>query len=308
MTASCGSDPGKEKTAAKDQGTAPRSAVDFEAAELIPGDLDLVLRVDVARMKASLGPDAARSLSKRAFQREDGAEPGEEELVSAIEQAGLVWVGLRLSDWEAGDRVIVVEGKAGDALLDRSLSYRRLPSQLEGVSLWERVESDRRASISRVVRTNPALLLFSSPVEVDSVMRVLQSGPDIHRGDPKAVGLVSLDLRPSKFSASLKKKFPSITSLLEGVLRVRAQIVPSPEGLRLNAVIDAKNKSAGTRVFRFIAAFRDNVSSEKNVELFRGLELEPLGEAVNIRWTLPLSTVAGWLGEAKEQETPADKP
>lgn len=279
----------------------------YEAAELMPADLDLVVRIDLARMKASLGPEAAAHLSARAFQEEPGAAKGDAFLMQAIEQAELVWVGLRLADLEAGDRVIAVEAKGGETP-DRSLSYRRLPSQLEGLDLWERSESVSRSETERVLRINPRLTLFVSPVEVDSVMRVLGEGPDARRGEPQAVGLISLDFRPSRFSASLKKKFPSITSLLEGVTRVRAHVLPVREGLRLNAVIDAKNKASATRIFRFIAAFRDNVSSDKSVELFRGLELEPLESTLSIRWTLPLSVVAGWLSRAPAEPLPSDNP
>lgn len=302
VNGACASDPALSTSGAK--GTpAQKRPETYEAAELLPADLDLVLRVDLARMKASLGPDAVKDLSARAFDEAAKAAEDNRLLAEAIEHADLVWVGLRLADWEAGDRIVVVEGKSTSSP-DRSLDYRRLPSGMEGIDIWDRAESAPRSGIERIVRIHPRISVFSSPVEVDSLMRVLTEGPDARHGDPQAVGLISLDVRPSGFSAPLQKTYPSITSLLEGVKRVRARLEPAPGGLLLKAMIEAKNKAAATRVFRFLAVFRDNVSSEAGAALFRGLELEPLESTLSIRWTLPAAQVAAWLSGAEPRDTP----
>src|SRR5689334_2118025 len=59
-------------TSAKTGARPPQLSRHLEATELLPADLDIVLRVDVARLKAGLGPGVVESLATRA---ESGGEP-----------------------------------------------------------------------------------------------------------------------------------------------------------------------------------------------------------------------------------------
>src|SRR5690606_33946659 len=64
-----------------------------EPADLLPADLDLVVRVDVGRMRSGLGRAAADELAQRALD-----ELHDETLKSALLRADVVWLGLRLAD------------------------------------------------------------------------------------------------------------------------------------------------------------------------------------------------------------------
>src|SRR5262245_33333909 len=66
----------------------PRFERDLDPSEVFPADLDLVIRVDVGRMRAALGPTGAEALSKRAL-----SSSGERELVEALGCAEVVWIG-----------------------------------------------------------------------------------------------------------------------------------------------------------------------------------------------------------------------
>ncbi len=81
----------------------------FAPAELIPSDLDLVVRVDLAKVRSSLG----------------GELPAEGELPlldaagldavarQALVHADVVWLASRVADLDEGDRVLAIEGLRG---------------------------------------------------------------------------------------------------------------------------------------------------------------------------------------------------
>ena len=81
-----------------------KAPVDLEAIDALPGDLDLVVRVDLGKVKDGLGADSARDITDRAL--EDAGSRGV--LKRALAEAEVVWLALRLSDLEAGDRALVV--------------------------------------------------------------------------------------------------------------------------------------------------------------------------------------------------------
>lgn len=266
----------------------------YEPADLFPADLDLVVRVDVARMNAAIGPSAAREVAQRAGI--DGAR-GDELLAAAVGRAKVVWIGLRLTDIEAGDRIVVVEGDVGDLRLEAPI-FRPVEIDAPGVSIVERAEAPPRAGTERVIRLGDRAAAFVSPIEVDSVARVLREGPDERRGDPAREGIFSLDLRPRRLPASLEQRFPSIGAVIAGIRRVRAAAMPVDEGVRIDAEITARNKASAERALRFLTAVRDNVEGEQSKELMRGLSIEEVEDAVRVRWLLTPKVLATLVKEA----------
>jgi hypothetical protein len=275
----------------------PRLVRRLEPADLFPADLDLLVRVDLARMQAAMGPAFASDLAARALAA--GPEAGDEALVQgAIARADVVWIGLRLADLEAGDRVLVTEGRQGafSSFKEPPRGFRPLPPMEEGVIAFEREEPPPRSGTARIFVVGERAVAFVSPVEIDSVSRVLRDGPDERRGDPVAEGIVSLDLRPRRLSPSLERRFPSIAALLGGLDRVRASAVLSDASLRLSAEIQAKGEPAAVRAQRFLMALRDNVGDPVYVELMQSLSIEQIGATVRIRWTVPAKLIVRLVG------------
>ena len=81
----------------------------IDAVELIPGDLDLVMRIDLAKMRDSLEPHETKSIAESAVGKTklDGL------LRQTLARASVAWLGLRIADLDAGDRVLVVELERG---------------------------------------------------------------------------------------------------------------------------------------------------------------------------------------------------
>ncbi|KYF86582.1 hypothetical protein BE20_28675 [Sorangium cellulosum] len=275
----------------------PRIVRRIEPADLLPADLDLVVRVDVARMRAGLGQAAADELARRALD-----EAPDEALESALRRADVVWLGLRLADLEAGDRVVVLEGRMAGLAPDPD---RWAPSPVArdvhgvqgGVAVFDRRGDGvaARADTARIVALGDRAVALVSAAEVSSVARVLRDGPDERRGDPAAEGLVSLDLRARRFPASLARRFPSASALVAGVERVRAVASLADDGVRLDAEIVGVDPAGAGRARRFLEVLRDNVEDVRYAELMKALSIEQVERTVRLRWLIPAPLVLALL-------------
>lgn len=256
-----------------------------EPGDLLPADLDLVVRVDLARLRSGLGAAALSALAARM--------PGEALLRDALLAADAVTVGLRADDLEAGDRVVVVEGRlAEDAALPDPARFTLRPPVVEQVRVWDRVAEDAspRERVMRVMRVGDEALVFVTAMEVDPTTRVLRAGPDELRGQPFAEGLVSLDWRPRPLRASLARRFPSIAGVLRGLSRVRATASMGEAAIEIRAQVEAADDLAATRVARFLELLRDN-AGDAEAALLAPMKIERTGATVHVSCDIPAAVV-----------------
>jgi hypothetical protein len=260
----------------------------LDASDLLPVDLDVVVRVDMARLKAGLGPGIADALAARASER-----GGEGFVSEAIAKADAVWIGLRLADIDAGDRVLVAEGHLGDVHIEPSDWKETTPAMTrEGMQVLDRQVPPLRAGTGRIVAYSGKLYAFVSPVEVDATSRLLRDGPDAGRGDPSAEGLVSVDVRGHRLPPSLEKKYPSIAAVIAGISRVRGSASLADDGLRVTADITAKSADAAARVEKFLATLRDGAAgSAKYGDMMKTVQLERTEAHVHLAITVPAQMV-----------------
>ncbi|WP_437658858.1 hypothetical protein [Sorangium sp. So ce1182] len=281
----------------------PRIVRRVEPADLIPADLDLVVRVDVARMRAGLGQAAADELARRALD-----EAPDEVLESALGRADVVWLGLRLADLEEGDRVVVLEGRMAGLAPDPD-RWEAAPPPLGGVAVFDRRgDVDTRAEAARIIALGDRAVALVSAVEVSSVARVLRDGPDARRGDPSAEGLVSLDLRARRLPIHLARRFPSLGALVAGVERVRAVASLDDEGVRLDAELVGVDPAGAARARRFLEVLRDNVEDARYAGLMKALSVEQVERTVRLRWLIPAPVVLALLSRRPAAEPAPDAP
>jgi len=272
----------------------PRVVHRLDATDLLPADLDLVVRIDLARMRAGLGPDAIEQLLRRSVPGED-----QELLREALHRAEVVWVALRASDVDRGDRVVVVEGPLAGIAPDAA-RWRIQKSEDPKVRFYDREDAPPRGSTARIVAVRDRVLAFVTPVEVASVARVVRDGPDEKRGDPAAEGIVSIDVRAHRLPPDLERRFPSIAAIIAGVDRVRGTATLVDEGARVEADVSARTPEAAERALKFLLAVCDNVSEPRYVAALASARLERVGATVRLRWLVPGKTVLGLLsGEDK---------
>jgi hypothetical protein len=283
----CGAEVPSGGVVAPRQPRGPRVVRRIEPAEVIPGDLDLVVRVDMGRMRSGIGQAATTELLARA-----AAEPGEDWLRDAIGRADVVWVALRVADIISGDRVIVAEGKLGAAKPDLA-EWVPAPSAVGDVTIYDRKAPPSRAGTARVVAIGDRALAFVTPVEVASVGRVLVEGPDEKRGEPPAEGVISADLRARRLPKPLELRFPSIASIVAGISRIRGTAVLVDDGAKVEVEIVAKSGGSAERTLKFLAALRDNVEDPRYADAIRAVKLELVGTIVRLRWVVPTRMLLG---------------
>ena len=83
------------------------------AAELIPADLDVVVRLDLGRVKAALGATALTALAHEVLARDNGGagQEADELVLASLLSAEQVYLGYRPSPlWAPLDRVLALQG------------------------------------------------------------------------------------------------------------------------------------------------------------------------------------------------------
>jgi hypothetical protein len=261
----------------------PRVVRDVSATDLIPDDLDVVVRVDVARLRAGLGPAAYDDLKRAALEKSE-----DRVLEASLACAQIVWIGLRVADLEAGDRVIVVEGKdCAPKLEDTAWDTAKIGT----ATVRDRLNDPPRAATSRIAIQGSRFVAFASSVERDSLGRVLAKGPDQQRGDPSSEGVVSFDARSRPLAPDQTKRFPSIARVLRGVSRVRGSAVVLDEGLRLDGEIACTDTTSAKRAAGFVLALRENAESDRARELLKRLTIETIDKTVRYRWLVPADAI-----------------
>lgn len=263
----------------------PQPLVDrrLEPTDLLPADLDLVVRVDLARLRSGLGPTAMHALAGRL--------PGDRLLRDAMVRADAITVGLRADDLEAGDRVVVVEGALSPGALEPDPAiFAPGPTWVEKVRVWDRAGGGPapREQVARVMRLEDRALVFVTALEVDATSRVLRAGPDERRGQPFAEGIVSLDWRPRPLRTSLAKRFPSIAGVLRGLSRVRATASMGESSVEVRAEIEAADEAGAIKVARFLELLRDNAG---DAEVLRAVTIERAGATVHVASDVPAEVV-----------------
>lgn len=279
----------------------PQLSRKLEAADLLPVDLDIVVRIDIARLKAGLGPGVVGAFAERA-----ATEGGDAFIAEAMSRADTVFVGLRLADLDAGDRVLVAEGQLGELHVDPSEWAETTPAAtMEGVRILDRKGSISRGSTGRIVKAGDRLYAFVSPVEVDAVSRLLRDGADSERGDPEATGLVSADVRGHRLPRSLEKKYPSIAAVIAGVARIRGTAAMADNGVKMKVEIIARSEPDAARVEKFLVTVRDAGASTKHADLMKSVQIERAGPRVHVSALVPAPMVIAALSSPSPEPTPA---
>jgi hypothetical protein len=182
-------------------------------SDLLPNDLDFVVRIDARRLRGEPALDvAARGLAKT------GASAMLRAILPTLERARAIFVGGRLmSDGFHGDGVVAIELAGGGDVETNAVdaSFRPMKSAPEHVALYERNAASREEAALEVVLEGGGIVLATS-AEVDAVLRIVRSGPDADRFDPPARGLASFAGRAPAVTASTT---PGLRRIAQGLAR-----------------------------------------------------------------------------------------
>jgi hypothetical protein len=271
-------------TACEESTTAPARSPDdvavsraFEPAELIPADLDLVVRVDLDRMKQGLGAESQAQIAERV-----ATDPLVSKLLGG---ARSVTLGLRGLDLGKGDHVVVIEGDTSK--LEIPVEFEEVASTNDKVKIRVRKDAVLRSETQAIVILQDRAIALVSPVETDAVLRIVKDGPDAAHGDPVAEGLMSLDYRTRRLEPALERKYPSAGRIIRDLRRVRGVADVAADGLGFDLEIVAKSAEAADRTALFLSALRDGAKEEGLSAMLGRMKIEPLDAAVRVRLVLP---------------------
>jgi hypothetical protein len=243
-------------------------------------------------LKASLGADLTADLAKAA-----PLQLGDPIFRFMLPCADVVWMGLRVADLDGGDRVVAVEGRACAPKLDEQF-WKPVEITNGALKVWDRTSDAPRDGTQRVIRIGEKRVVLVSPVERDSVDRVLRDGPDPLHADPSAEGVVSLDLHPHGFAPSLAHRFPSLANVVRGITRVKANATMADDGLLVVAEIQCRNKANADHVARFFGALRDVAPEVKGGALLGNLVVDQVETTLRLKWRVPAPALRALLTDA----------
>ncbi len=293
--AACGSPP--PPRASRDLPEKALFERDVEPSDIFPADLDLVVRVDVGRMRAGIGPATTDALAKRALTANVG-----DEVKDALACAEVVWIATRAQGLDDGDRIIVVEGKSCMPDL-AGARWERVRSTNGRLRIFDRAGEPPRGAMARIMNLGNHATAFVSPVELDAVRRVMSAGPDPKRGNPTAEGLVSFDLRAHRLSPSLETKYPSIAAVIAGIERIRGSAVLVDDGVKIDADVLGASKTGAERAARFLEAMRDNLAKGPRFgDLLKDVRIEQVEKTVQVRLTLPAKAVLALMADDEKEK------
>jgi len=178
----------------------PRAPKPSAAAELIPADLDVVVRLDLGRMKSALGALTPERLSQDVLARTAGASGDEPDalIVESLLAAELVYLGYRPNERMLPlDRVLALQGRFEPLTRPRGFSG---PVDLGGdVRYWELppgAPKPARSGSARLYAIGDRVRAFVSEAEIDAVERALEGLPGPRPLSAPEEGSLSLALRP----------------------------------------------------------------------------------------------------------------
>ncbi len=176
---------------AADRLPAPRAAV-VTPSDLLPVDLDFVVRVDTERLrKEPAFEEAIRSVTR-------GGESGMfRSVLARLEHSRALWVGGRvMSDGFHGDGVMAIEPArtADREIAPLDSSFRPSNERIDNARIFER-STDARDQAVVAIAIDGGGIVLATTAEADAVLRVLRAGPDEGRLDPPARGLVAFASR-----------------------------------------------------------------------------------------------------------------
>jgi hypothetical protein len=199
-------------------GPPPPAPILTRPIDAVPADLDVVVRIDLGRIRSALGPAVMERLGQGVSVGAGSGDGTAPLLARALEHADTAWLGLRPSDsLEALDSVLVLRGRF-EGLDPQSLgtsSAWKGPADLGGG--WRRYE--RRGKLAR---SAPArlyvhpddLLVLVTTAEIDGVERALERGARDARLDPPEKGVISLAARSAALAEVMTDRSPAAARLL----------------------------------------------------------------------------------------------
>lgn len=255
-------------------------------AQAIPGDLDVVVRVDLRRMRDAVGPLALNQLEKKTPGDTLRAAGDARLYDAALRDADTVWLALRPGDsLDHTDNVIVMKGHFAD--IDPQ-SYPCLPRWRPAIDLgaawrlYERATPTLRSAPARIYARADDLMVFVSSAEIDSTERVIEKHADDPRVEPEDKGTISVAARARALVEAVGERAPAAARLLARASRVRADAALNVGYLTAELEVDFSDTAEARRAAKATGLLAKSVEEQGGAlgRFARALDIEAVGTAL----------------------------
>jgi len=217
------------------------------AADAMPADLDLVLRLDLHKIRDALGAPAMTALSEQAVQRIRSADRGTEVLLlRALEQTDTLWLGVRPTrTLEIADSVFVMSGHFPNFDPHRAESTPRFAGAIDlggDLRRYDRAQPPTRGAPARIYVQGEELLVSLSAAEIDSVERSLEEQRGMPALEPAEKGVLSVVARPQVLPLELLADVASLRRVVRSAQRL--ELTADLAGSGLDATLALKFEDA----------------------------------------------------------------
>jgi hypothetical protein len=280
-------------------GTPPRAPALDRPSDALPPDLDAVLRLDLGRVRAALGPAGVAAIQGLADRPvEAGREPAAETAITqALEHADVVLVGLRTEISSRGpDTVIVLEGRFSAP----SPAPRGWGNAIDlggDVRRWDRPAPGPRSSPARIYAFGDRRLVIVSEAEIDAVEAVLERGLAPMTLAVPERGLFAFAARLRRVKDRLAGKAPMFAEALRSAKRIEGSVEPSQTGLTADVALELDSVASAERAADLMdRARRASAEGEGQGAVFaRTMTISAAGQSVSVRGSLPSAVVLALL-------------
>jgi hypothetical protein len=241
---------------------------------VLPASSDLVLRLDLERLRRELGGELLRRVVVTTLVGEDA--PSSALLGAAVERADLGLVGLELgTSLASASKVVVLRGHFGG--LDPGPHWSPLSPEEAALEAFDADTPDAAGALTRAYRLADELVVLAPRAEAGAIERRLAGGgPDgLH---PPDRGVLSLALSPEAFVARYLGRYPTLGGYLSAARAARAYADPDSSGLRAELELEFASSEAAAEASDVFTQLLRGISA-------KGCALGDLAQATRTTYT-----------------------
>jgi len=267
--------------------------------DVVPPDLDWVVRLDVGRVYATLGKTVVTTLRSKALEKNtDGSAVF---LTDALERSRVVVIATRYERGQFSDFVVALDGDfAGlDPRKYRADPPWEAPVDLGGdVRRYDRKKPKARSDVMRLYVRSDELVVAATEAELDSVEAVIERGAPANRLQPRERGFLSVALR-TRFELP-RDRFPELSRAFDGARTAEGFFDTSADGFRLEASCELASEADAKQAAEILESARSAFEGAQSrfALLARHTTVETTSAVVVLRAELGRDVLSELVGEA----------
>jgi hypothetical protein len=259
--------------------------------QLVPGDVDLVARIDWKQARN----DGSLDVLRRALRESGLSQAVLDTIDGCAKQADTLRLALRLGpNGFDGDVMAVLTGVPRVGAVPCGASHWKYTGKRRDLDVFEPlVPSSDRSAAALMLRSEGGEVVVVTPGQVDALLRLLRDGPDADRLEAAGPSVLVLDakVREALLPVSWEQTSPELAKVVRGLQRAKVSVsITETVGIRAELVyVDAQAAEAAGEKLRQV---RDAlVESDRSVlrEVGESAHASLQGEVVRVELLIPRS-------------------